>query len=163
MASSGGAGITPTLHRPPTTPHSFLPLASFSLSGFLSSLLLFVCLGSLACMCVVCLCVSSSGCSVCGGALFSGLFSLCLVYWFFVFLLPFRVCVPGFLVVCLVCCVLCLWCLLFAVCPCCCVRFISVSAVYGVCVFAVLLWLFCVWWWFAYCLLSVIYCVLSLL
>ena len=49
------------------------------------------------------------------------------------------VCIPGFLVVCPVCvCVLSPW---FAVCLCCGVRFISVSAVYGVCIFG---WCVCV-------------------
>lgn len=141
MAPSGGAGITPTLHRlpprptPPPSPllhphlSSSLP-PSYPLNPFpclaLSSWLLFVCLGSLACRCVVCLCVSSSG-----------LFSLCLVCWFFVFLLSSRV--IGFLVVCLVCvCVFASW---FAVCLCCGVCFISVSVVYGVCVFG---WCVCV-------------------
>lgn len=99
VASSGGAGITSPLRRlppRPTLPPSPFPLQpscslplpclAFSLAGWL-----FVCLGSLACRCVVCLCVSSSSCSVGVVVLFSGLFSLCPVSWFSVFLLSFCV------------------------------------------------------------------------
>lgn len=134
--------LTPS--PPPTTPHSStftfplqpscslpLPCLAFSLAGWL-----FVCLGSLACRCVVCLCVSSSSCSVGVVVLFSGLFSLCPVSWFSVFLLSFCVYVhvSVFLVSWL--------CVLYVSVSCLCgVCFISVSAVYGVCVFG---WCVCV-------------------
>lgn len=168
MASSGGAGITPTLHRPPTTPHSSVltpPLAPFlptpcplSLSGFLSSWLLFVCLGSLACRCVVCLCVSSSGCSV-------------LLVWLFCSLACF-LCVPCLGSPCSCCppmsmclcswflgcgsCVLSPW---FAVCLCCSVRFISVYGVYLVCVSLVGACVLCPCCSIVGCVLSVLVCV----
>lgn len=131
MAPSGGVGIT----SPPSPPHhhapllhshlssslpSFLPLAPLSLSGFLSSWLLFVCLVSLAYTCVACLCVSSSGCSA--GVLFSGLFSLCPVFWFLVclscvfafwFLVSWLCVLYVLCLVSVVCCMSVLWCLFY--------------------------------------------------
>ena len=115
-------------------------------------------------MCVVCLCVSSSGCSV--GVLFSGLFSVCPVSWFLVRASLVSL-LLGFLFlgcVSCMCCVLSPW---FAVCLCCGVCFISVSVVYGVFVFVFLLRLCLVLvgtLLVAYCLLSIgllFFCVLS--
>lgn len=120
-------------------------------------------------MCVACLRVSSSGCSV-------------LLVWLFCSLACF-LCVPCLGSPCSYCppvsmsmclcswflgCVSCVSCILspwFAVCLCCGVCFISVSAVYGVCVFG---WFVCVvsllfsrvyvsCWCFVCCLLLVIY------
>lgn len=183
MASSGGAGITSPLRRHPprlTLPPSpfpsslppFYPLCLF-LSGSLAGWL-FVCLGSLACRCVVCLCVSSSSCSVGVVVLFSGLFSLCPVSWFSVFLLSFCVYVhvSVFLVSWL--CILSLWCL-FYLCVCC-VWCLCLWLVRVCCVLIVLPCLSRVYvscWCFVCCLLFVIYwsivccpsvsCLLSLL
>ena len=119
-----------------------------------------------------------------GGVLFSSLFSLCPVYWFFVSLLSFYVSV--FLVswLCVlyapVFCLCGVYCLLYV---CVVLSVISVSVVYGACV--LVLWLVCVLVSLllycgvcvlsvlvcmvlcllpiAYCLLSIVYCVLSLL
>lgn len=159
VASSGGAGIT-----------SPLPCLAFSLAGWL-----FVCLGSLACRCVVCLCVSSSSCSVGVVVLFSGLFSLCPVSWFSVFLLSFCVYVHVsvflvswlcvLLVLYLVSVVsvlsLCLLCMVFVslvgsyvLCPYC-----SPVSLPCLCVLLVLCLLLIVCYLLVYCLLS--FCVLS--
>lgn len=184
VASSGGAGITSPLRRlppRPTLPPSPFPSSlpapypppclAFSLAGWL-----FVCLGSLACRCVVCLCVSSSSCSVGVVVLFSGLFSLCPVSWFSVFLLSFCVYVHVSMSMCLCswflgcvscwCCILSLWCL-FYLCVCCvwclCLWLVRVCCVLIVlpclCVLLVLCLLLIVCYLLVYCLLS--FCVLS--
>lgn len=138
------------LHLSSSLPPS-CPLYPF-LSGFLSSWLLFACLGSLACMCCVCLCVSSSGlfslyvrlCSPCSCC--PPMF-MCLCSWF----LGCMSCVLCLIsVVSIVCRMSVLWCL-FYLCVCCvwclCLWLVRVCVV-----FAVLLWLCLV----VFCLLPVV-------
>lgn len=184
MAPSGGAGITSPLRRLPppplfhphlsSSPSSFLSLAPLSLSGFLSSWLLFVCVVSLAGMCVACLCVSSSGCCVVGVFVLWLVFFVSRVLVSCAPLLCLCFLVPGFLVVCPVCvvsclrglpyvcvvgsvylCVCCVWCLCLWLVRMCCV----LTVLPCLCVLLVLCLLLIACYLLVYCLLS--FCVLS--